>query len=142
MSFALRPEDVPGAYSVTMPAKVGMAKSSRADGTGSVTAEETWDISTDQGDQLHFTLVFERGVGMRSHTETRVYSGAKPDFYRIYKVDQVTDLVRGATGDSGRARKVEFRASGPHLSPVFDGTEKMVGIMSIPTYYRQIFLPD
>jgi hypothetical protein len=141
-AFASTPEDVPGPYSVNMLSKVDMAKSFRMGETGSVMAEETWDFSTEGGDQLHFSMTFERGAGRRSHTETRVYSAAKPDFYRIYKADLVTDLVRGATGDAGRVKKIEFRASGPHLSPVFNGTERMIGITSDPAYYRQIFLPD
>ena len=93
------------------------------------------------GDQLRFAVTYERGIGTRGHVEPRVHSATKPDFYRVYKADQVTDVVHSVVPDMRRAKAVEFNASGPNLSKIFDGKEQLVAVTSIPAYYRQIFLP-
>jgi hypothetical protein len=62
--------------------------------------------------------------------EPRVHSAAKPDFYRVYKADQVTDVVHSVAPDMKRAKAVEFNASGPNLSKIFDGKEQLVAVTS------------
>lgn len=140
--FVSQPQAAPGAYGNYAPARITVAKSSRSEGTSATTVEETWEVSTDAGDQIRFSLSYERGVGTRAHVEPRIYSATKPEFYRIYKADQVTEVVHSVAADAKRAQKVEFTGSGPQLSKVFDGTEQPVAVMSLPAYYRQIFLPD
>jgi hypothetical protein len=71
--------------------------------------------------------------------EAKLYSAVKPEFYRIYRSEQSTDVVRSATAD--RVQKVVFKASGPKLSPLFDGSEQLIGVTSNPWYTRQTFLP-
>jgi hypothetical protein len=48
-------------------------------------------------------------------------------------------VVRGAGAD--RVQKIQFKASGPTLSPLFDGSEQLIGVTSDPWYTRQTFLP-
>lgn len=139
--FASPAAAAPGAYSVYVPAKIAVAKSMHVDEAGPAISEEIWDISTDMGDRLHFSVTYERGVGTRSHVEPRIYSAANPMFYRIYKVDQVTDLVR-SSADSGRMKKLEFTVSGQQMTSIFGSSPEPVAVMSIPAYYREIFLPD
>jgi hypothetical protein len=38
--------------------------------------------------------VAKRGALTRVKTEAKIHSGAKPEFYRIYKFEQATDVVR------------------------------------------------
>jgi hypothetical protein len=140
--FASQPQGAPGAYGVYVPAKFTMTKSSRSVGAGSTTAEETWEVSTEAGDQIRFSTTYERGVGNRAHVEPRNYAATKPEFYRIYKADQVTDIVHSVAADTGRTKKVEFTGSGPQISKVLKGQEQPVAVVSIPAYYRQIFLPE
>jgi hypothetical protein len=140
--FSSQPEGVPGAYGVYVPAKITMTKSSRSEGAGSTMVEETWEVSTEAGDQIRFSANYERGVGNRAHIEPRTYAATKPEFYRIYKADQVTDLVHSVAVETKRTKKVAFTGSGPQLSKVLSGKEQPVAIVSIPAYYRQIFLPE
>ena len=132
----------PGAYSNYVPANIVMAKHSRSEGLSVTTTEERWEAVSDAGDQLRFSVEYERGVGTRGHIEPRAHSLARPDFYRIYKADQVTDVVHSVAVDIKRAKKVEFSSSGPQLSRILDGKEHLIAVTSIPAYYRQIFLPD
>ena len=67
---------------------------------------------------------------------------AKPEFYRIYKADAVTDVVHSVVPERRRAKAIEFTGSGPQFANVFDGQEQLIAVTSLPAYYRQIFLPD
>ena len=40
-----------------------------------------------------------------------------------------------------RVRTYQFRVSVPELRPLFDGTERLVSIVVLPWYVRQVFLP-
>lgn len=66
----------------------------------------------------------------------------KPEFYRIYKADQVTEIVHSMADATKRAKKAELSASGPQIAKLFDGKEQLIAVMTIPAYYRQIFLPE
>jgi hypothetical protein len=136
-----QPQAAPGAYGVYAPARITMAKSDRSEGANATTSEESWHATNDAGDQLRFAVAYERGIGTRGHVEPRAYSAIKPDFYRVYKADQVTDVVHSVAPTMRQAKTLEFKASGPNLSKIFDGKEQLVAVTSIPAYYRQIFLP-
>lgn len=140
--FASHPQGAPGAYGVYVFATLAMEKSSRSKGPGPTMVEEIWDVSTGAGDQLRFVMSYERGIGTRAHIEPRIYAAENPEFYRIYKADQVSEVVHSAADEAKRAEKVELSASGPLLSKVFDGDEQLVAVTSIPAYYRQVFLPE
>ena len=47
----------------------------------------------------------------------------------------------GADGNADRLKKVTFKASGEKLSPLFDGSEKLISVISVPWYQREIYLP-
>jgi len=52
---------------------------------------------------------------MSSKAETVMYAAAKPDFYRIYRSEQSSDVVRDSESD--RVQTFVFKASGPKLLP-------------------------
>jgi hypothetical protein len=140
--FVSEPQAAPGAYNVYVPASVSMAKTARSEENGSTTVEESWNIANEAGDRLRFSAVYARGVGTRAHIEPRIYAAVKPEFYRIYKADQVTEIVHSTADNTKRAKSVEVSASGPQIGKLFDGSEQLVAVMSIPAYYRQVFLPE
>jgi hypothetical protein len=139
--FVSDPQAAPGAYGVYVPGKFSVVKNSRAEGSETI-VEESWAVSADAGDKLQFNAIYSRGVTTRAHVEPRIYAAAKPEFYRIYKADQVTEIVHSMADESKRAKKVEFSATGPQIAKLFNGKEQLVAIMTIPAYYRQIFLPE
>src|SRR5256885_183706 len=71
----------------------------------------------------------------------RPHSACPPDFYRIYRVDQAADVVRSTATGTDRVQKVSFKVVGQPLTQLFDGTEQLISITSIPLYTRQLFLP-
>lgn len=135
-------EVVPGAYGVYVPGKAAIERKVTSGADGKSTADETWDFKAEDGNAIEAQIQYERGATTKSKVEAKVYSGAKPEFFRIYRVDQVADIARSTAMGVDRVTKVSFKASGPKLAPLFDGSERLISVTSIPSYSRTIFLPD
>lgn len=139
--FTSRPENVPGPYSVYKSATINMSRSSRSDAGGSTQVDEVWEVIA-SGDKLRLHLQYDRGAPLPAHVEPRNYSAARPSFYRVYRVDQLAETLRGTAMGVDKASSVEFNASGPQLSAIFDGSEHLVGVAAVPVYQREIWLPE
>lgn len=135
------PEALPGAYGVYLPAKVTLNRQQHVNADGSSIVEEKWEVKGENGSNIDIHIQFTRGAPVRSQLESKVYSGAKPDFYRIYRIDQASDLVRSTATGENRVGKFSFKAVGPTLSSLFDGSEQLISISSIPFYSRAVYLP-
>jgi hypothetical protein len=129
----------PGPYGVYARASTTMRRELRTGADGAVLVEETWNSKADNGDAVELHLQYVRGIAATSKIDVRTYSGTKPEFYRIYRYTQAADVLRGAGAQSDRVKSFTFKASGPTLSPLFDGTEQIVSITALPYYSRQIF---
>ncbi len=133
-------QGAPGAYGVYRPAKVAMTKAARTNEAGATLVDETWDFATEGEDRLRLSASYERGVATRARVEPKVSSAAKPDFYRLYKADQVSEFVYSVP--SGRTgSRVALSASGPVFAGLLDRAE-VVAVAAVPAYHRQIYLPD
>ena len=132
---------VPGPYSNFSAGNVTVERKERTDGGGKAVIDEKWEIRGDDGAAVEFQIQFVRGVVMREKTETKYYSSVKPDFYRIYRVEQGTDVVRSTATGVDRATQLSVKASGGKLAPLFDGTEQLISVTSLPLFSRLIYLP-
>ena len=132
---------VPGAYSVYKPANITVDRRARAEPDGKSMVNETWQAKADDGSMLDIQIEFERGVPARSKVEAKVHSAAKPNFYRIYRFEQAADVARSTAAGIDRVSKFSFKATGPTFAPIFDGTEQLISVTSIPSYSRSIYLP-
>ena len=130
---------VPGPYGVSVHAPANMERKVRIDPAGIGTVEELWEFKSQDGNSIQLQIQYARGASTPDKAETKFYSAAKPEFYRIYRSEQSTDVVRSPAAD--RVQKVLFKAFGPTLSPLFDGSEQLIGVTSDPWYTRQTFLP-
>jgi len=135
------PESVPGAYGVYVPAKAAIERKVRSESAEKSDVEENWNFRSEDGSAIEVELRYERGALSRSKPEAKVYSAAKPDFFRIYKVEQTAEAVRSVPNNVDRVTHVSVKANGPQLSSLFDGSEQLIGVISIPWYSRQVFLP-
>lgn len=135
-------EVVPGAYGVYVPGKAAIERKVRSGADGKSTADETWEFKAEDGNAIKAQIRYGRGAMTKSKVEMKVYSGAKPEFFRIYRVDQVADIARSTATGVDRVTKVSFKASGPKLASLFNGSERLISVTSIPSYSRTIFLPD
>jgi hypothetical protein len=134
--------NVPGAYGTFELAKTTIARTTRTDPEGKSSADESWDFSANDNTGISVQLQFARAPTARTKSEMRVYSAKVPDFYRIYRIEQAPDVVRSSETGVDRVQKVSFKISGANIAPLFDGSEKLVSIVSIPWYTRQVFLPS
>ena len=122
-------------------AKINIDRRSRIDADGKSIIEESWEAIPDDGGALAIQLQFTRGDLARSKAAPKIHSAAKPDFYRIYQFEQAADVVRSAPSGIDRVSKLSIKATGPRLAPLFDGSEQLISITSIPFYSRSIFVP-
>jgi hypothetical protein len=130
----------PGAYFNFGASKINVNRQSHTV-EGKSIIDETWDIKANDGSALEVAVAFERGTPTRGKVETKIHSGTKTEFYRIYKFEQAADVVRSAALGIDRATKFTIKASGPMLTPLFDGTQQVMSIISVPYYSRSIYVP-
>jgi hypothetical protein len=133
------PGSAPGAYGNYVPAKVSVDRKVRTDADGKSVVEESWDSKSDDGDAIAVALEYERGAATKGKVEAKVHAGAKPDFFRIYRVDIVSDVARSTATNVDRVKRFSIKPSGK-MAPLFEGAE-LISITSIPSYSRQVFLP-
>jgi hypothetical protein len=131
---------VPGAYGNFLAGKVTVERQSHTE-DGKTVINETWAVRGDDGARVDFQVKFVRGIPVREKTEMKYYSSTKPEFYRIYRVEQGADVVRSAATGVDRASKLSFRASGGRLAALFDGAEQLIGVTSLPLFSRTVYLP-
>ncbi|WP_123834198.1 hypothetical protein [Methylobacterium currus] len=140
--FVSNASTAPGAYDLYAPASFTMTKSSRSEGDAVTAVTEQWLIRSEKGDRIEFDVGYDRGIGNWAHAEPHVYSARHPDFYRVYKVDQVTEVVHTTVQDHKKAKHVKFIADGPQISRFFDSKSELVAVISYPAYHRKIYLPE
>jgi hypothetical protein len=123
----------PGAYGVFLPGKVTIDRRSHMDAEGRTKVEETWNLASDDGHSLHITVAYTRGDVKKNKVQVNVYSAAKPEFYRVYRFEQGTEVVKDP--------KFSIKATGPKLAWIFDGKQQLVAVTACPWYSRAVSLP-
>ncbi len=140
--FSAKPEGVPGAYGNFVLADGRLERTLRAGPGGARENEERWSYATGDGERLEVRLRYAPATPVRSSDETRNYSSAMPTgFYRLYRSDQGVDLLHSATTGVDRVSEFGFTAAGPRLDAVFDGSERLISVVSIPWQVRQVLVP-
>ena len=140
--FASTLSYVPGAYGNEDLASATIDRHAHTDPTGKTNVEESWEFKGNGGDAIGLQLQYDRGVATRSKAEVMPHSGVKPDFYRIYRIEQAADVVRSTATSTDGVQKYAFKATGAKLSPLFNGSEQLVSITSLQFYTRQVSLPE
>ena len=134
--------DAPGVYGVYLPATTGKFErtvSGESESSGRV--QEQWEFATATGEQIRLRIVYRRAPGPKTHVETVVRSAVKPEFQRTYRIDQIGDVLRSAAVSGDRLEQIDFRASGAAFASLFDGSETLVAVTSVPYYVREISIP-
>ena len=136
----LSPEG-PGAYGVNLTAVAStVTRSSMAQAEEGGRAEERWLLSAASGERIELQVAYRRAPAVKSHAATRLRSALHPELTRTYRIDQAADVVRSATTPD-RVESLTFRASGAAFAPLFDGTESLLSVTSLPWYVREVSVP-
>jgi hypothetical protein len=139
--FSAAPGGVPGPYKNSVPATVTHEQSSKNQDATTITGEEAWEMREAEGKTVELRFVYERGAATRVTTETHVRSAVDPTIHRIYRVDQGVDILKSGPAGVEHVRNLQFRVNAPALTPVLDGSERIVSIAMLPWYIRQVFVP-
>ena len=129
-----------GPYGASIEATNAVERKISHSAAGQTVKEESWEYKSNTGYTVTMQAQYVRNTATREKSELLVFAQPKPDFYRIYRYEQGTDVVRGA-GVTDRLQKFSFKATGEKLSPLFDGTEQLISFNSVPFYAREIYLP-
>jgi hypothetical protein len=137
--FISSKEKAPGPYGVWSPAaSADLTRSSSVTIDGQLSIGETWRFGSIDGDKIDFEVEFYRGPLSYAKAEAKVFSSAKDGFFRIYRIEQASEAL--FVGNP-RFRRLSFKAEGPNVSKIFDGSERLVSVVSVPWFSRQTFLP-
>lgn len=129
------------AYKVNVAAEIGRKTS--IDGPANVGRQrvDEWNIGVSGGGSLSFNLAYTTGNRNWAPGQAFPFSAADTEFSRIYRYQQLTDLV--VSTPLGKAASGEFSltTSVPELSRVLDGSEEIVAVIDVPVYVREVYLP-
>jgi hypothetical protein len=133
--------DPPGPYKAFTKGTVTRSRELRDTDSLPGTGKEVWEVRGQPTGSLMLTLQYQTGVPTRAKFEQKVYSGVDPSFFRIYRIDQGSDVVKSTVAGIDRVQGYQFQVKLPDFAKLFDGSEKLVSIIVIPWYVRQVFLP-
>jgi hypothetical protein len=140
--YSADPLGSPGAYKVYSPGTVSLDRTEHGTGGLDARVDETWVAKGQDGNELDLYTSFVRGVPALSTFDVHNFSAADPAFYRIYRGEQVVDVLRSVNTGVNRVQTVELKASGSgKLAKAINGSEKIIAITALPFYKRLTFLP-
>ena len=127
----------PGAYGVYVPAKAKVEREVETEADGKSTAEEKWEFKADDGSSIEVKIEYERGPALRNKVEAKVFSAAKPEFYRIYRFEQASDVARSTANGVDRVGKISVKGTGEKLSSARPGGRR--GVRGDPCREPRVF---
>jgi len=139
--FSASPDYVPGAYKNYVPATIRREQTHKGANLEAGVGIDFWEVQGTRGGIIELRLQYQRALPSRAKAEQKIYSAVEPSFFRIYRLDTATDMVKSIPAGIDRVQNYQLRVAVPELSKLFDGTEQLVGISVIPMYLRQVFLP-
>ena len=134
------PATSPGYYQNYLAGTVSLVRNeSYAAGLAAVVTE-TWQIAGPDGGTMTAEFNWTRGVPTLSRFDSRVVSGTDTARLRFYRGHQGNDVIMSVPGNVNRGT-VTFTADGGIFDRIFDGQEQLIAAISIPWYYREVFVP-
>lgn len=140
--FYSSPDNVPGFYKVGMLAGVEREHTISGADMAPGTAMERWRMKEARGGTLELLVQYQRGTPTLGKVEVRPRSAADPAIWRVYRFDQATDVVKSVPNNIDRIQKLQMSVKVPELAKLFDGSEQLVSVISVPMYFRQVLTPE
>lgn len=105
-------------------------------------ASEAWTVAPDSGGSFTFALDYEvTGYGWAADGKSVPFAADDPEYFEIYQYDQLAELAMNATLGRELKGDVTYSTDIPALTGLFDGTESLVAVVSIPVYLREVVQP-
>lgn len=134
-------EQVPGFYKAGVLGEVKHEMSSAEQALEPGQTKEAWDVSTPGGDTIRVRVDYARGVPTRSQRELQVFSAVQGDLFRIYRTDELGDVIQSVPTNVDRAKNIEYRFSIRDMADLFDAKTQLVAVTANPVFLRKVFLP-
>jgi hypothetical protein len=128
-------------YKVSRPAKIAHSTAFEGPAEGAASRTEAWLIQPDMGGRIEVTLTHEVGTASWSTGTSTPYSVAEPDLHRIYRWRQLAEVVMSDGMSRSLNGDIEVSSDIDELAAAFDGSERLLAVMALPTYYRDVFVP-
>ena len=128
-------------YRNAINARIGRSATHEAADNAAPVRTEEWTVTPDSGGEMRFALSYKSGIPSWSKGQALPYSNIDPAFHRIYRYDQLVDLVMSIPAGKTLAGEAKFVSTIPEIAPMFDGNETLIAIISVPAYVRKVFLP-
>ncbi len=133
------PYDDPGCYRNHVKATVSREATIKASASG--TGSEVWKVQDSAGGIMEFRMDYQRAVPERKMHEFKVRSAVDPNILFSYKDDTASDVVKSIPTGIDRVNNYKFNVTMTELREMFDGSEKLVGILINPTRVRLRYRP-
>lgn len=138
------PAGVPGKYRDSTLAHITRSQIFTKETRGETQVREKFSAVADNG-QLHLSLAYEQGGDMviwatADKPNLPLRATADPSIVRVYQEDQVLNVVRSEPLKIDRVSELSLDVSG-ELGDVFDGNERVVGVVIQRPYIRQVYVP-
>jgi len=132
---------VPGPYKTNVSATIRREQTHKGANLEFGVGTDFWEEQGSSGGIIELRLQYQGALPTRAKLEQKFYSAVEPSFFRIYRLDMASIVVKSIPAGIDRVQKYQFRVAVPELSKLFDGTEQFVAVTVIPLCVRQIFLP-
>ena len=129
------------AYKNTIRADISCERTLKSTNLEPGIGTELWEVKDDSGGVMTLRMNYQRSIPSRANRELKPRSAIEPDFFRIYRFDQGSDLIKSVSMGLNRAQNFEFKVTLSDFRKMFDGSEEVIGIVSVPWYVRKLFLP-
>jgi hypothetical protein len=132
---------LPGAYGTTVLADIHHEANESGSNVDGGHATTSWQVRSGDAGSLSLTLRYPHGPQARMTAEQKVYSPLRPDFHRIYRSDQVTEVVKSVPSNVDRVEALDLKVELSEFADLFDGAQQLIGITVAPWVARKIYLP-
>jgi hypothetical protein len=139
--FNSNPTAGPGFYKTAVPATIRREQTLKGVGVEPGVATDWWEMRDGKGGTIELRVEYTRGAPTRGKVEAKPRSGFDPSIWRIYRIDQAQDVIKSVPAGIDRVQSHQIKVAVPELSKLFDGSEKLISLTSVPMYARQTFLP-
>lgn len=104
-------------------------------------SSDEWRVSTDDGGEMVLSMEYTTGKRGWSSGELFPHSALNPDFSRIYRFEQMADLVSSTAIGKPSSGDFSLTSNIAALDAIFDGTEEVIAVIDVPVYLRHVSLP-
>jgi hypothetical protein len=133
--------DDPSSYKNAVKATVSREASIKGATPESGAGTEVWKVEDSAGGMIEFRMDYQRALPTRKMHEFKVSSSVDTNILFTYKDDAATDVVKSIPDGIDRVKNYKFRVTMTELRKMFDGSEKLVGILVNPSRVRLKYGP-